>query len=113
MDADLAELEALMEELRTQVGSTKRYPDSDLRYHGFIMRCSGNRLGWSIIRTIHPYARASTRYNPPADEEDIRRAHLGHVAIYEQLLRRDGDGAASAMQEHIRGAWSLRKRKRD
>jgi DNA-binding FadR family transcriptional regulator len=110
-DADLADLDALMAELRTQVGSPKHYPDSDLRYHGFIMRCSGNRLGWSIIRAIHPYARASSRYNPAPDEDDIQRAHLGHVAIYEQLLKHDGDGAAAAMQEHIRGAWSLRKLK--
>lgn len=111
-DADLVELDALLEELRTQVMDTGRYLETDTQYHDFIMRCSGNRLGRSIIRAIHPHARASTRYNPPSDEEDIRRAHLGHVAIYEQLQRHDGDGAAAAMQEHIRGTWTLRKLKR-
>ena len=111
-DADLAKLDSLLEELAAQVGDADRYQDMDLGYHDFIMRCSGNRLGRSIIRAIHPYARASSRYNPAADEEDIRRAHLGHLAIREWLVKHDGDGAAAAMQEHIRGTWSLRKLKR-
>jgi DNA-binding FadR family transcriptional regulator len=111
-DADLTALGALLEELRGQLQDAGRYLETDTRYHDFIMRCSGNRLGRSIIRAIHPHARASTRYNPEADEEDIRRAHVGHVAIYEHLSQRDADGAAAAMQEHIRGTWSLRKLKR-
>jgi DNA-binding GntR family transcriptional regulator len=76
------------------------------------MRGSGNRLARSIIRVIHPYARASSRYNPPADDEDIRQSHLGHVAIYEQLRRRDPEAAAGAMAEHILGTWTMRKQKR-
>jgi DNA-binding FadR family transcriptional regulator len=111
-DADLAQLGGLLEELGTQLKDAERYQEMDTRYHDFIMGCSGNRLGRSIIRAIHPHARASSRYNPPADEEDIRRAHLGHSAIYERLRQHDGDGAAAAMQEHIRGTWTLRRLKR-
>jgi DNA-binding FadR family transcriptional regulator len=111
-DADLAELKALLDELHGQVQDAARYQDTDTRYHDVIMRCSGNRLGRSIIRAIHPHARASSRYSPRADERDIRQAHAGHVAIYERLFARDGDGAAAAMQEHIRGTWTLRKVKR-
>jgi DNA-binding FadR family transcriptional regulator len=111
-DADLDELGALLDELRTQIQDAERYQETDTRYHDFIMRCSGNRLGRSIIRAIHPHARASSRYNPPADEEDIQQAHVGHVAIYERLRARDADGAAAAMQEHVRGTWTLRKLKR-
>ena len=111
-DTDLAELANLLEELRTQLQDAERYQETDTRYHDFIMRCSGNRLGRSIIHAIHPHARASSRYNPPADEEDLRQGHVGHVAIYEHLLRHDPDGAAAAMQEHIRGTWTLRKHKR-
>jgi DNA-binding FadR family transcriptional regulator len=111
-DADLAELKALLDELQGQVQDAARYQETDIRYHDVIMRCSGNRLGRSIIRAIHPHARASARYSPRADERDIRQAHAGHVAIYEQLLKRDADGVAAAMQEHIRGTWTLRKVKR-
>jgi DNA-binding FadR family transcriptional regulator len=111
-DADLTELAKLLEELRTQLTDAERYQETDTQYHDFIMRCSGNRLGRSIIRAIHPHARASSRYNPPADEDDLWQGHLGHVAIYERLLQHDADGAAAAMQEHIRGTWTQRKRKR-
>jgi DNA-binding FadR family transcriptional regulator len=111
-DADLAELGDLLEEMGTQLQDPERYLATDTRYHDFIMRCSGNRLGRSIIRAIHPHARASSRYNPPADEEDLRQGHRGHVAIYEHLLRHDADGAAAAMEEHISGSWALRKGKR-
>ena len=111
-DTDLAGLASLLEELRTQLSDAERYQETDVRYHDFIMRCSGNRLGRSIIRAIHPHARASSRYNPPADEEDLRQGHRGHVAIYEHMLRHDADGAAAAMEEHISGTWALRKRKR-
>jgi DNA-binding FadR family transcriptional regulator len=109
---DLAELAQLLAELESQLTDPGRYQDTDTRFHDVILRCSGNRLGRSIIRSIHPYARASTRYNPPADGEDIRQSHVGHVAIYEHLVRRDGEAAADSMEEHIQGTWALRKQKR-
>lgn len=34
------------------------------------------------------------------------------MAIYEHLMEHDGEGAAAAMQEHIRGTWQLRRLKR-
>jgi DNA-binding FadR family transcriptional regulator len=111
-DAELAELGAILEELESQLKDAEHYLETDTRYHDFIMRCSGNRLGRSIIRAIHPHARASTRYNPPTDDADLGRAHAGHVTIYEHLRQRDGEAAAAAMQEHIRGTWQLRKLKR-
>jgi DNA-binding FadR family transcriptional regulator len=111
-DADLVELGAVLEELAAQLKDAQRYLETDTRFHDFIMRCSGNRLGRSIIRAIHPHARASSRYNPPTDEDDLRRAHAGHVTIYELLCQRNGEAAAAAMQEHIRNTWELRKRKR-
>jgi DNA-binding GntR family transcriptional regulator len=60
---------------------------------------------------IHPYARASSRYSPPADEEDLRQSHRGHLAVYERLAARDAEGAAAAMEEHITGSWTARKQK--
>lgn len=109
--ADLEKLGDLLTELEAEIKAPDRYHEADTRYHDFILRCSGNRLGRSIIRSIHPYARASTRYSPPVDEEDIRQSYLQHVAIYERLAERDAEGAAAAMEEHITSSWMLRKRK--
>jgi DNA-binding FadR family transcriptional regulator len=111
-DADVSELGELLEAMGRQLDDPERYLAADTRFHDLIMRCSGNRLGLSIIRTIHPHARASSQYNPPADAESIRLGHQGHTAIYEQLRRRDPVGAAAAMQEHIRTTWTSRKPKR-
>jgi DNA-binding FadR family transcriptional regulator len=61
-DADLAELGDLLEEMGTELQDPERYLASDTRFHDFIMRSSGNRLGRCIIRAIHPHARASSRY---------------------------------------------------
>jgi DNA-binding FadR family transcriptional regulator len=110
-DEDLEELSRLLERLDSEIAHPERYHESDTRYHDFILRCSGNRLGRSIIRSIHPYARASARYSPPADLDDIRESHRGHVAIYDALAARDPDAAAAAMEEHITGTWTLRKQK--
>jgi DNA-binding FadR family transcriptional regulator len=112
-DADLEGLFHLLTELESQVKTPERYQETDMRFHDYFLRCSGNRLGRSIIHTIHPYARASTRYNPVADEEDIHQSHRGHVAIYEHLLQRDSEGAAAALEDHISGTWALRKQKRN
>jgi DNA-binding FadR family transcriptional regulator len=110
--AELDELAGILDELDSQRRHPDLYQDTDTRFHDLIMRCSANRLARSIIRTIHPHARASSRYNPPADDEDIRQSHLGHVAIYDNLARHDADGAAAAMAKHILGTWTLRKQKR-
>lgn len=110
--ADLEELRRILGQLESEIADEERYKETDTRYHDFILRCSGNRIGRSIIRSIHPYARASSRYSPPADDEDIRESHRGHVAIYERLAARDAEGAAVALEQHIAGSWTLRKEKR-
>lgn len=111
-EADLDELRRFLQQLESEIEDPARYSETDTLYHDCILRCSGDRLGRSIIRTIHPYARASSRYSPPADVEDIRQSHRGHVAIYERLAAGDADGAAAAMEEHILVSWTIRKQKR-
>ncbi len=109
--ADLEALADLLTQLETDIKVPERYHETDTRFHDLILRCSGNRLGRSMIRSIHPFARASSRYSPPMDEEDIRQSHVQHTAIYERLAEHDAEGAAVAMAEHITGSWTLRKEK--
>ncbi|HEV3309317.1 MAG TPA: FadR/GntR family transcriptional regulator [Chloroflexota bacterium] len=108
---DLEELARLLTELEADVKVPERYHETDTRYHDLIHRCSGNRLGRSIIRSIHPFARASSRYSPPMDEEDLRQSQLQHASIYERLADRDPEGAAAAMEGHITSSWAARKEK--
>lgn len=111
-DAQLAELHEALIALEGLLGETEAYELADTEYHDLIHRGSGNQLGRSIIRTIHPYARASMRYTGTATAADLAGSHRGHVNIYERLAERDPDAAAAAMREHILGSWLRRRARR-
>jgi DNA-binding FadR family transcriptional regulator len=113
-DAELDKLQEALAALEGMLDRPPEYLDADTEYHDMILAGSGNQLGRSIIRSIHPYARASTRYNGTATSlEDLSSTHRGHVAIYERLRARDPAGAAAAMQEHIMRSWLERSARRN
>jgi DNA-binding FadR family transcriptional regulator len=91
------------------LGEIDAYMLADTEYHDLIHRGSGNQLGRSIIRAIHPFARASMRYTGTTTTDDLASSHRGHTKIYERLAKRDADGAAAAMREHILGSWLERR----
>ena len=105
----LGELHAALMALGQLLDQGEAYQLADTEYHDLIHRGSGNQLARSIIRTIHPYARASMRYTVPPTAEDLASSHRGHVKIYERLVERDAEGAAAAMREHILGSWLERR----
>jgi DNA-binding FadR family transcriptional regulator len=111
-DGQLRELRAALTALEQLLGQYEAYEHADTEYHDLILRGSGNQLGRSIIRSIHPHARASLRYTGMRTAEDLASSHRGHVKIYERLAERDADGAAAAMREHILGAWLARRARR-
>jgi len=108
-DEQLSELQAALISLEQLLDEIDAYMLADTEYHDVIHRGSGNQLGRSIIRAIHPFARASMRYTGTATREDVVSSHGGHVRIYERLAERDADGAAAAMREHILGSWLKRR----
>jgi DNA-binding FadR family transcriptional regulator len=105
----LGELHAALMALGQLLDQGEAYQLADTEYHDLIHRGSGNQLARSIIRTIHPYARASMRYTVPPTAEDLASSHRSHVKIYERLVERDAEGAAAAMREHILGSWLERR----
>jgi len=108
-DEQLSELHAALMSLEHLLDELDAYMLADTEYHDVIHRGSGNQLGRSIIRAIHPFARASMRYTGTATREDVASSHRGHVKIYERLAERDADAAAAAMREHILGSWLKRR----
>jgi DNA-binding FadR family transcriptional regulator len=108
-DEQLGELRAALTALEHLLDELDAYTLADTEYHDVIHRGSGNQLGRSIIRAIHPFARASMRYTGTTTSEDVASSHRGHVKIYERLAERDADGAAAAMREHILGSWLERR----
>ena len=108
-DEQLSELQAALISLEQLLDEIDAYMLADTEYHDVIHRGSGNQLGRSIIRAIHPFARASMRYTGTTTTDDLASSHRGHTKIYERLAKRDADGAAAAMREHILGSWLERR----
>jgi len=109
-DAQLRELHDALMALEKLLDQPEKYQDAEGEYHDLILRGSGNRLGRSIIRSIHPRARTNFRYRGAGvGANHMAMSHRGHVAIYERLAARDADGAAEVMREHILGSWLERK----
>jgi DNA-binding FadR family transcriptional regulator len=108
-DAQIAELHDALAALEDLLDDPVEYLRADTEYHDMILRASGNQLGRSIIRSIHPHARGSARYDGAISVKSLLASHRGHVAIYERLAARDADGAAAAMQSHISNSWHDRK----
>lgn len=108
-DSQIGELHSALLALELLLDKTEAYALADTEYHDLILRGSGNQLGRSIIRAIHPFARASMRYTGTTTAEDLASSHRGHIKIYERLAERDADGAAAAMREHILGSWLERR----
>ncbi len=82
-DQQLTELRDALAVLESLLDQPDEYLLADIEYHDVILRSSGNRLGRSIIRTVHPYARASARYNPHMRLAEIALSHEGHLDIFE------------------------------
>ncbi len=108
-DAQLRELHDALLALGKLLDQPERYQTADAEYHDLILRGSGNRLGRSIIRSIHPHARASLRYTGEVGANHLLISHRAHAAIYERIAARDPEGAAAEMREHILGSWLARK----
>ncbi len=109
-DDQLAELRDAFAVLESLLDNPDEYLLADVEYHDVILRSSGNKLGRSIIRTVHPYARASNRYNPHIRNAEIALSHEGHLKILQTISSRDEDGAFLAMHDHIMSGWLRRKK---
>ena len=107
-DAQLAELRSQIVSLEGMLNDLDGYTEGDLYYHDTISRFSGHQLARSILRSVQPLALSSTYYSRTHSvREDNVRSHRGHVEIYEQLEKRDPEGAGRAVNEHILGSWAI------
>ncbi len=109
-DEQLEELRESLAVLESLLDQPDEYLLADIEYHDVILRSSGNKLGRSIIRTVHPYARASARYNPHMRRAEIALSHEGHLNIFEKISSHDENGAFDAMHDHIMSGWLRRKK---
>ena len=108
-DDDLREVEQLLDRLDEEIATPARFVETDVLFHDRIMQASRNRLGRSIVRTVHTQARSTFLYTGTPDGHACEQANAEHRRIAERLLARDPQGAAQAMTAHIEAAWSRRR----
>jgi DNA-binding FadR family transcriptional regulator len=108
-DDDLREIERLLGRLDEEIATPARFIETDVLFHDRIMQASRNRLGRSIVRTVHTQARSTFLYTGTPDGHACEQANTEHRRIAERLLARDPQGAAQAMTAHIEAAWHRRR----
>jgi DNA-binding FadR family transcriptional regulator len=110
--AQLDELRTVVLRLESLLDDPLGYTRADLEYHDTIALFSGNQLARSVLRSVQAFGLASHHYSDThRTRADNVFSHRGHVAIYEQLRRRDPDGAARVTEEHILGSWKRHKKR--
>lgn len=104
--ADLNQLLIAMEMARPD---HDRYVALDLEFHDRVMQMSHNDVGRAVVTSIHSLARASGRYSGGVRDDQIARAHAGHVAIAQDLTAGDQDGVRAHMRDHILVSWLAKR----
>lgn len=109
--ADLAELEAIADEMDTSYGDYDRFRDLDNAFHAIIMRASGNEIGLTIVRVIHRHGGATAPLASGAPRAALKRTVMEHREILEALAARDGELAGERVSQHIEARWDERRKR--
>jgi GntR family transcriptional repressor for pyruvate dehydrogenase complex len=99
-DEDVASLERILEAQRRQIKAGRSTIREDTAFHAALARATRNLIVERIMETLNNLlveSRKLTLQQQGRSERSIR----GHEAVVAALRRRDADGAARAMHEHI------------
>ncbi len=99
-DAQVAELEALLEDLDSQDRPDEELLEIDFRFHRKLVEIAGNELMQNVMAVIYEFVLAQmVRTTPPPRENELgRRLHRQIVAA---VRKRDPDAAERAMRQHM------------
>ena len=79
----------------------KKFLDADLEFHSSIAECSGNTVIYSMLQTISNLMRHVSETGM-IDGRQLQEIYEEHQKIYGLILAKDGEGAAEAMEEHMK-----------
>ena len=102
-DADLERLEQLLDAMAREIGDPESFLQYDVEFHDVLTAAAGNVIAHSILSSIEQPLRSSRRLTNTIPHA-LDQAQYAHQQIFENLVRRDGEGAAQAMRDHL--AWS-------
>lgn len=111
-DADLADFEALGEEMRAaaHVGDRHSVADADARFHARLIRLAGNSTLERVWRSLEPFSRTYITLVVPG--ADVEWTAALHTPIFEAIRTRDPELVVEALRHHfadvsgrLRGSW--------
>lgn len=103
--ADVVRLEGLADRMESEV-SGKRHSELDAQFHESIARATHNPLLVKLVRLSADWT--TTTRNRRLEGVARRRGSLeGHREILNRIRDRDPEGAAQAMQDHLRRIYAL------
>jgi DNA-binding GntR family transcriptional regulator len=109
-DAELAELEQLLERMRVAArrGDAHDQSQANASFHATIVRAARNGTLERQWRMLEPFSRTYLTVSRPGI--DLIALSDRHVPILDALRRHDPDAAAAAMHDHLMGAAELLRR---
>jgi DNA-binding FadR family transcriptional regulator len=108
-DADLTELRAAMEHMRTAIDAPEDFSQADIDFHAIIMKVSGNRLAQGIARTLVIRAREYGRFHGAPGPDARSLTITEHESILQAIADGDTARAEREMHAHIATAWARRR----
>ena len=99
-DEDFADLQRILDTQRRKVKTGRSAVVEDTAFHAVLARATRNRVVVRIMETLNDLlveSRTLALKQKGRPEQSIK----GHEAVVAALRRRDADGAARAMHEHI------------
>jgi DNA-binding GntR family transcriptional regulator len=108
-DAELAELEQLLERMRVAArrGDAHDQSRANASFHATIVRAARNGTLERQWRMLEPFSRTYLTVSRPGI--DLLALSERHGPILDALRRHDPDAAAAAMHDHLMGAAELLK----
>jgi DNA-binding GntR family transcriptional regulator len=100
-DADLAELDALIAEMRraADAGDPHAEAIADAAFHGRIVELSGNTTLGRVWRTLEPYSRTYITIGAPG--ADRRQIAEHHAPVLAALRARDPELVTAVLHDHF------------
>lgn len=101
-ESDLTQLEIALEKLgkALKAGDTPTAVSADIAFHNIVARATKNSALLALISAIEPIITENRRDTIQSFESEALA--IPHLKIYEAIKRRDAQGAASEMGQHLK-----------
>lgn len=98
---DLERIQGVLEKMKTPTGERNAFTEHDFEFHIALARATGNQMILAMMKGI--VEQVHQEYEKFKPDELFQRDRAVHTAeqIVNYVIRRDGDRAAAAMQEHL------------